>query len=163
MASYYFSGKDRYPSGANCSKPEISLQEQSKEEPQPKLSASRNQVQIVEDSPDSTEQSDSDHHKACSSIQEENEGSHQTQDPQQLIVSADELPKQKESTGGTPNSCTDTEKVQKPAATACKQKKKADDTKPKEMSATVKVLTATQPDDDQRIALRGKCLFLKVN
>ena len=164
MASYYFSGKDRCPSGANCSKPEISLKEQSKEEPQPKLSASRNQVPIVEDSPDSTEQSDSDHHKACSSIQEGNEGSHLTQDPQQLIVSADELPKQNESTGGNPNSCTDTERSPKPATTiTCKQKKKADDTKPKEKSATVKVLTATQPDDDQRIALRGKCLFLEVN
>ena len=157
-----FSGKGRYPSGANYSKPEISPQERSREEFQPELSASTKQVQIVEDSPDSTKQGDTDHHKACSSTQEGNEGSHQTQDPQQLIVSADELPKQKESTGGPPNSCTDTERVQKPAPTACKQKKKTNATKPREKSATVEFLAVTQPDGDQGIASRCKCLLLGV-
>ena len=112
---------------------------------------------MVNDSPDSTKQGDTDHHKACSSTQEGNEGSHLTQDPQQLIVSADELPKQEESTGGPPNSCTDTESSPKPATTTCKQKKKADVTKPKEMSATVEVLAVTQPDGDQGIASRCKC------
>ena len=163
MAFHYFSEKDRYPmSGANCSKPEISLQEQSKEQFQPKFSASTNQVQIVEDSPDSTKQSDSDHLKACSSIQEGNEGSNFAQDLQQLIVSADELPKKGESTGGDRNSCTDTESIQKSATTTCKEKKNADGTKPKEKSATVEVLAATQLDDDQGIALRCKCLLLEV-
>ena len=147
-----FSGKDHYRSDG---KSNIWAQEQSTEEYQPQLSATTTQVQMVNDSPDSTKQGDTD--KACSSIQEENEGSHQTQDPQQLIVSADELPKEKESTGGNPNSCTDTERSPKPATTACKQKKKADDTKPREKSATVEVLAVTQPDGNQGIASRCKC------
>ena len=156
MASHYFLEEDNYPSGVNCSKPGKWEQEQSKEEYQPELSAKTKQVRMIEDFPNDSTKEDR------SSKLEGNEESHQTQDPQQLIVSADELPKQKESTGGPPNSCTDTERVQKPAATACKQKKDADDTKPKEMSATVEVLTVTQPDGEQGIASRCKCLLLEV-
>ena len=156
MASHYFSVKDHYPSGANCPKPEIWEQEQLKEEYQPELSTETKQVQMVNCSPDSTREE-------RSSKQEGNEESHFTQDPQQLIVSADEVPKEKETTGGPPNSCTDTERVQKSAATACNQKKKADATKPKEKSATVEVLApVTQPDGDQGIASRCKCLLLRV-
>ena len=145
MASYYFSGKHRYPSGANCSKPEVWAQGQSKEEYQSDLSAKRNQVQMVKDSPDSTKPADSDHHKACSSKQEGNE--------ELLIVSPDELLKQKESTGGNRKSCTELGGVQNPATPTCKQKKNADATKPREKLAT-EVLQGT--------ALRCKCLFLEV-
>ena len=145
MAFHYFLGEDNYPSGVNCSKPGKWEQEQSKEEYQPELSAKTKQVQMIEAFP---EESTKEEH---SSTQEGNEGSHLTQDPQQLIVSADKLTKQKESTGGTPNSCTDTERVQKPATTTCKQKK-----------ATVEVLAATQPDGDQGIASRCKYLLLEV-
>ena len=156
MAFHYFLGEEHYPSGANCSKPEICAQKQSKEEYQPELSAKTKQVRMIEDFPD-----DSTKEKRRSKL-EGNEESHFTQDSQQLIVSADELPKQKESTGGTPNSCTDTERVQKSATTTCKQKKKTDATKSKEKSATGEVLTVTQPDGDQGIASRCKCLLLEV-
>ena len=111
---------------------------------------------MMEDFPDSSTKEER------SSKLEGNEESHFTQDSQQLIVSADELPKQKESTGGIPNSCTDTERGQKPATTACKQKKDADATKAKEKSATVEVITVTQLDADQGIASRCKYLLLKV-
>ena len=129
MASHYFLEEDNYPSGVNCSKPGKWEQEQSKEEYQPELSAKTKQVRMIEDFPDDSTKEER------SSTQEGN----------------DKLPKQKESTGGTPNSCTDTERVQKPATTTCKQKK-----------ATVEVLAATQPDGDQGIASRCKYLLLEV-
>ena len=154
MASYYFSGKHRYQSGTKCSKPEVWEQGQSEEEYQSDVSAKRHQVQMVKDFPDSTKPADSDHHKTCSSKQEGNEELCFTQDPQQLIVSPDELLKQKESTDGNRKSSTDTERVQNPATPTCKQKKNADATKPREKLVTGEVLQGT--------ALRCKCLFLEV-